>query len=808
MSILEKLTANPTQTHISALLSAAIVLISLVCLAGWALHIPQLSAWIPHGKPIAVSAAWIFLIFGALGAGTARIPRHRPLRWLLIGAAAATLLYSIENLVNHSMGMTLEALLHNPENPSYIHSYDAHMSPLAVIGFLAAMISILIGGFSGKSRFTALLAESAALCVCIWGSIGALGYLYGTPLLYGSDYVPIALPATILFMLLGLALVAARGMDSFCARLILGDSTRARLTRAFMPTMVAVMLFAGWLNIRCQDAFNHVNPAVLIALSSLGVIAASIVLISFMARRIGRDLGTVRQELGASTTRELTEARTMQDKLSKSDTCYRLLLDALPDTSVMLFDREMRYIIVGGGEHRKTGFDNARMQGKTLHQAPPELAELFEPLYRKALAGESTQLEMNFCGMTYSQHVMPVRDDAGTVFAGMVVAYNITERKKAAEALQRADKLDSLAVLAGGIAHDFNNMLAGLFGYIEIARTRIPEDSPAMKSLNSAAGVFDRAKSLTQQLLTFSKGGAPERRTAALEPLLRKCAAFALSGSAVAVEYDIQSDLSLCDFDESQMEQVIDNLVINAEQAMQGNGTIRVSGKNMVVREGEIADLKAGPYIRISVADSGPGIPADIAPHIFDPFFTTKATGSGLGLATSYSIVRSHEGHLEVVSSPGTGSTFHVYLPASTCTAAQCTEQKVGGHTGRGCILIMDDEAFIREIIGEMLKGMGYSVVEARDGKEAEKLCAQMCSEGNPVIAAFLDLTVPGGKGGAWTLDALRKILPDIPIIASSGYSEDPIMARPQEYGFSDCIRKPYRTFELATLMNRLMPQS
>jgi PAS domain S-box-containing protein len=393
--------------------------------------------------------------------------------------------------------------------------------------------------------------------------------------------------------------------------------------------------------------------------------------------------------------------------------------------------------------------------------------------------------------------------DLDSVTIGVVLVFrDMTEKQKLLDVIQRTDKLDSLGVLAGGIAHDFNNMLAGIFGYIDLA-LESTTDKQVTEYLNKSLGVFRRAKDLTQQLLMFSKGGAPQRKTSELAPLIKECVSFVLSGSKVACDYAIDEDLWLADFDNNQIGQVIDNLVINAQEAMPLGGKIVISAKNAVMKEGEQLLLKAGMFIKLSIADTGIGIPADLLKNIFDPFFTTKQKGHGLGLATCYAIVQKHEGSIEVESVMGKGSTFHVFLPASQRVTVQAVSRAAVSHTGRGKILIMDDEPAIREVLGCFLKSMGYTTCEAKDGEEALRLYTEAAMSGSPIDGAFFDLTIPGGMGGKETVAQLRKHAPHLPVYASSGYSEDPVMARPAEYGFTDSIRKPYRKEELAAMLGR-----
>lgn len=399
----------------------------------------------------------------------------------------------------------------------------------------------------------------------------------------------------------------------------------------------------------------------------------------------------------------------------------------------------------------------------------------------------------------------PITNQDGVTIGVVLVFRDMTEKQRLLDVLQRTDKLDSLGVLAGGIAHDFNNMLAGIFGFIGLARTTTGDETVS-RYLDQAMAAFTRARNLTQQLLAFSRGGAPLRKTAELGPLIRESASFALAGSNVACDFDIAPDLWLADFDDNQIGQMIDNIVINAQQAMPAGGRISISAKNTMLNNLESRLFKAGRWIKLSIADTGVGIPSEHLKSIFDPFFTTKQKGHGLGLATCYAIVQKHEGYIEVESLVGKGTTFHVFLPASQQEAVEAVSQRTVEHRGSGRILVMDDEHSIREILGLILEGMGYTVFEAKDGQDALRVCAEAAKNGTPIDGAFFDLTIPGGMGGKEAILLLRSEYPTMPVYASSGYSDDPVMSRPTEYGFTDSIRKPYRKEDLAAMLNRHRP--
>jgi PAS domain S-box-containing protein len=392
--------------------------------------------------------------------------------------------------------------------------------------------------------------------------------------------------------------------------------------------------------------------------------------------------------------------------------------------------------------------------------------------------------------------------DVNNVILGVVLVFrDMTEKQKLLENTQRTDKLESIGLLAGGIAHDFNNLLSGLFGYIDLALGNT-NDPSVSKYLEKALDVFNRARDLTHQLLTFSKGGAPIRKTGNIGKYIRDSVSFALSGSSVICEFSIAEDLNECDFDENQIGQVIDNIVINAIQAMPSGGTLRVGIRNVTLTSENYVNLQEGNYIVVSVTDTGIGIPPSIINRIFDPFFTTKQNGNGLGLATCYSIVKKHDGIIHVESELGKGSTFFIYLPSKSHTTRSAEAAQVVKHLGNGLIIIMDDEEFILEILGMMLTDMGYEVIQTRSGEELLAKIDELEMLGRTIKAGILDLTIPGGMGGCDAVKKLREKYSVLPVFASTGFSEDPVMASPGQFGFTASICKPYRKFELATLLN------
>lgn len=405
----------------------------------------------------------------------------------------------------------------------------------------------------------------------------------------------------------------------------------------------------------------------------------------------------------------------------------------------------------------------------------------------------------------HGQGVVELDKDGSSLYMVGTIQ-DITERKKTEGIVQNAQKLESLGILAGGIAHDFNNLMGGIFGYIDIAIGN-SNDEKVTKYLTKAIATIDRAKSLTAQLLTFSKGGAPIQKVMSLFPVIEETIQFALSGSNVSSVYKIATDLWNCNIDINQISQVFDNIVINAVQAMPSGGEITVTASNIVVKESNNLLLSDGNYIKISIKDHGAGIKKENLNKLFVPFYSTKPGGHGLGLATSYSIIHRHGGTIEVESEVGKGSEFHIYIPATLATSDQ-QNVKHDSKFRKGTILMMDDEEVMRETISVMLEKIGYYCICAKDSFQTIELLTKAFSDNQQITGIILDLTIPGGIGGRETLIEIRNIDKDIPVFAVSGYSDDPIMKDPLQFGFSGSLCKPFRKAELEMMLEKYFNRS
>jgi len=378
------------------------------------------------------------------------------------------------------------------------------------------------------------------------------------------------------------------------------------------------------------------------------------------------------------------------------------------------------------------------------------------------------------------------------------------EREVEAQRLRR-QKLETVGLLAGGIAHDFNNILTGILGGISIARLEYETGQDPRVVLDEAEHACMSAQRLTTQLLTFAKGGLPLKRVMQLEGPVRKSAELALRGSSCTLEMQVSPSVWPVDADEGQLEQVINNLVLNAQQAMPDGGRVTVTIDNKTVGESGQLPLPPGRYVSVAVQDKGSGIAPELLPRIFDPYFTTKKTGNGLGLASVHSIIGRHGGHVTVASTPGTGSCFAIYLPAAALGAVPAHS---GPRTARAPttrkILILDDDARVLSVLAVMLKGLGQSVTATGTSAEAFAAFRAAQSDGGPFDAAIVDLTMPGDLGGAAVVARLRELDPGVKVVVMSGYSVEPTMSQHRELGLAGTLQKPFTMDTLRALLDSL----
>jgi PAS domain S-box-containing protein len=399
----------------------------------------------------------------------------------------------------------------------------------------------------------------------------------------------------------------------------------------------------------------------------------------------------------------------------------------------------------------------------------------------------------------------PLTDGDGKLTGVMSLTVDVSERERAAQTLARTQRLEALAVLAGGIAHDFNNLLTGILANVSLARSDHPPEAELDELLEEATAAAQRATTLTRQLLTFSKGGAPVKKVVDLAPLVREAGLFATRGATGACAFQLGASWP-AEVDPGQIAQVVQNLVLNALEAMPEGGTVEVALDDLALQPGASGALAAGPYLRLRVSDHGVGIPPASLPRIFDPFFSTKNRGSGLGLAVCHSVVTRHGGSIEARSTPGAGTTFEVLLPAQPGAVAGAVKAAQPAAHRRGRVLVMDDEEMVRRVAQRTLASLGCEASVAADGAEAVRLWQAARDEGRAFDLVVLDLTVPGGVGGVETLARMKALDPEVRAVVSSGYSNAPVIADYRSYGFKAALLKPFTAEEARAVIAGLLP--
>ncbi|MDL2122984.1 MAG: PAS domain S-box protein [Deltaproteobacteria bacterium] len=517
----------------------------------------------------------------------------------------------------------------------------------------------------------------------------------------------------------------------------------------------------------------------------------------------------------AELERKITERKLAEEELRKSKEQFQVLVESSSDW-IWEVDRNGVYTYVSPKVKDILGYKPEEVVGKTpFDLMPPEEAKRIAATFKRLIgrrepivAMENVNLHKDGRRVVLETSGVPVLDAAGNVHGYRGVDRDITLRKKTEEALQRVQRIESIGMLAGGIAHDFNNILMGLFGNISIAKIKLSKDHPAFKSLERAEQSMDSAIYLTSQLRTFAKGGEPVKEDVSLGELVEEVSRFNLSGSNVMPVFEQAEDLWMSEVDKGQVQQVFSNLTINANQAMPDGGHLYITLENANIPENAVSGLNQGRYIKVTVRDEGIGIDQKNLNRIFDPYFSTKQIGSGLGLATVYSIVNKHGGHISADSELSKGTTFTLYLPASESrrlpeTKQPATERSTIEQPAR--LLVMDDEEIVRDVVTEMLKESGFSVETAPDGKQAIEMYKQSLDAGEPFDVVIMDLTIPGGIGGKEAIKDILEIDPEARAIVSSGYADDPVMANYAECGFKGIAAKPYTMSELLEVLSQVL---
>ncbi len=517
------------------------------------------------------------------------------------------------------------------------------------------------------------------------------------------------------------------------------------------------------------------------------------------------DLGllNVRISVAERQIRELAERNHARAALQDS---ARTLSNILENTTDGFFavDPEWKFTYLNSEAEKLLDRERDDLFGKVLWEEFPELSNsLFEHHYRRVMT-ERVPVEFEASDhagkIWFEVHAYPGGSGVSVFFR------DTTERKRNEEERLTTSKLESLGTLAGGIAHDLNNILTVISGNIGLAQVEAPPNAGSLlSSLSKADQAAQHAAHLSSQLLTFSKGGAPLKRVVSISGVLGHAAEFSLYGSNLRADIDVPVDLWKSEVDAEQIEQVVNALLLNARETMPRGGTVRISAHNVLLEEKSGTPLPAGRYVKVMIADRGEGISEELATKIFDPYFTTKPTGSGLGLSISYSILKRHGGILHLENSSPEGSTFTFYLPATDRDATPLeplvTERAFNFNHQK--VLVMDDDAAIRDLTSQLLGTLGYEVTVVPDGLEAVKVYERAMRKGENFQAVILDATIRGGMGGLATIERLRSVDANVNAIICSGYSDEAALSQFLAYGFRSALPKPFTRRELADALQR-----
>jgi PAS domain S-box-containing protein len=523
------------------------------------------------------------------------------------------------------------------------------------------------------------------------------------------------------------------------------------------------------------------------------------------------------RELGAEIkSREQTEER-----LAAESERLRVTLQSMED-AVFALDVKGQIVLMNRVAEQLTGYSREQAVGRSLSKVfspidPRRGNEHVDPVQWLEGRQEKTSLvegDLELVSENGDRRQVTLSgssliDRYGQVIGAVLVVRDVSAQRRMEEELARTQKLESVGVLAGGIAHDFNNLLTAILGNLSLATMVSSIDEPHYRNVRDAEKACLRARELTHQLLTFSRGGSPVKDTVDLEQLVRESAEFVAHGSSVRLRFFVDEDIQPVLVDRGQTGQVVDNLVINAIQASPDGGFVDIHLANITHEENSSLPLYGRRYVKISVQDYGTGISREHLDKVFDPYFTTKKMGSGLGLSICFSIVKKHGGHITAQSTPGRGSIFEVYLPAEECKPEAGFESEcvapISEKPESLYLLILDDEDMVRSVASQMLEMLGHTVEGAADGETVLQMYEKALEKGQPFDVVILDLTIPGGIGGEQVISRLKEIDSKVRTIAASGYCDHQVMSDPARYGFDAVIAKPFRLDDLGRVLRKVI---
>jgi PAS domain S-box-containing protein len=528
-------------------------------------------------------------------------------------------------------------------------------------------------------------------------------------------------------------------------------------------------------------------------------------------KRNGRIVGMI------ATITDLTRYKKVEEELRQAEIRYRTLVEQIPAvTYICTTELNFRTLYISPQIEQLLGYNQAEWLTKQDLWRKSIYPDDFEWVTQTVEKCSINHLpfEGDYRLVRYDGQIIWVRDRAvditnsnGEAIFCQGILVDITSQKKMLEEQLKTSKLESLGQLAGGIAHDFNNLLTAIIGSLSLIQMSSQDNAEIDEYVEQAQVAINRARNLTQQLLTFAKGGSPVKKPTNLADIVRDATLFVLSGSNTTCTFEFTPNLWLASVDDGQISRVIQNIVLNAVQAMPGGGVVRVQVQNLIVDSQAMPTLKVGNYVKIVLIDEGNGIAPEHLPLIFDPYFSTKPNGSGLGLAICYSIVKQHQGYIEVESQVRVGTTFRIYLPAEVKPLSEPEPKtNLAPEPATGRILIMDDDPMIRKALRALLTRFGFMVEETSDGNSAIAVYQTALAANQKFALVIMDLTIPGGMGGKEAVRHILELDPQANVIVSSGYSDDPVLSDYQTYGFVNVLPKPYNLATLRNVLAEVLP--
>ena len=772
------------RTRAAVLAAAAVVVHSVVVLIGWSASWPVFVRPSPDFKPMSPSTALAALVLSLalLALTSSRNIKGRTVTaivcWMVAAGAFLNLLVPgpLDAFLGGAVGLFGPVQL-------------GVMSPLTAAGLV--LLGVALGLYDVRPQYATVCATLAA---AVGGTV-AIGYAYGTPLLYGTLTIPVALPTGLSLLVLGCAIVAAVGPAVWPLQPLAGPSPRARMLRAFLPTTAGLIVLLGLLDARFTEGVGVERVLVSVWIAVVGVAIVTL-LVSRLAGRIGAELDAAYAEqhraerrfndvfdqtiIGFSTTR-LSDGR----MLRCNDVCAKLFG----------YDTAAEFIAAQPGN---------------LWVDPRDRDQLVER-FRETSVVRNLEARLRRRDGTHFWVLANLTrregDDGEPILDNIFI--DVSDRKSLEQQLWQAQKLDALGSLAGGVAHDFNNLLTAIIGYADILREELASNPSHVDDLNEIIKASDRATALTRQLLAFSrrqpfepKSLRVDERVVDMEKMLRR-----LLGPPVRLVTATDADLSAIMADPNQLEQVVLNLAVNSRDAMPQGGTVTIETRNVRIDEPYAHGATAvppGSYVMLAVSDTGSGMSQQTLARLFEPFFTTKekGKGTGLGLSTVYGIVKQSQGHVIVYSEPGVGTTFKCYFPISDARPrisrpVQARIEVKGTET----ILLVEDEEPIRVLAETALGRLGYRILAAEDGAAAMRLAA---SHGGPIHLLLSD----GVLSGIRVPELLRRFVaqrPETKILLMSGYSQEAVFQHDIVAPNTAFLPKPFTIRQLSERVREVL---